>query len=92
MASDEKHVCEICGCADYPVIFQYGMFQHAHSYECVAAIRNQRKELRALLETATDAWLDGGQLWPDDPRHGAYKCSALSRDWYEKARKAVEHE
>lgn len=55
-------------------------------------LEKELTDARALLETATDAWEDGGQLWPDDPRHGAYKCAALSRDWYAKARKAVEHE
>lgn len=46
-------------------------------------------ELRGLLETATDAWEDGAQLWHDGKLYVDYRQAALPKDWYEAARKLI---
>lgn len=101
MTSEQQpNVCRVCGLpldGDTALVMLSGEHRHSSRFGCLlslarrrAELDKERAELRHLLRQATDAWLDGQQLWPDSPLYAPYKWAALSEDWYREARKALD--
>lgn len=92
MSDDIQHdldaIAERCDGENLPVL----AYQLRRAADYIDDLETTIAELRSLLETATDAWLDGAQLWHDSKLYADYRQASLPKAWYAQARKAVERE